>query len=50
MIIFKTDLIIAQKRQIKYKNIHMKLKNYEIDFYVMLNDKNIRTRRNKKFE
>ena len=50
MNIFKTNLIIAQKQQIKYKNIYTKSKNYEIDFYVMLNDQKIRIRRNKKFE
>ena len=50
IIIFKANFFIAQKRQIKYINIYTKSKIYEIDFYVMLNDKNIRIRRNKKFE
>ena len=50
MIIFKSNLIIAQKHQIKYKNIHIKSKNYEIDFYVMLNEKNIHIKRNKKLK
>ena len=50
MNILKTNLIIAQKRQIKYKNIHTKSKSYEVDFYIILNDKNIRTRHNKNLE
>ena len=50
MILFKRNLIIIQKRQIKYKNSHTKSKIYKINFYVMLNDKSIRIRRNKKFE
>ena len=50
IIVLKTNLIVAQKQQIKYKNIHIKSKSFEIDFYVMLNEKNIQTKRNKKFE
>ena len=50
MIVFKSNLITAQESQIKYKNIHIKSKSYEIDSYVMLNEKNIQTKRNKKLK
>ena len=50
--IFKINLIHAQEQQIKYKNA--KTKNvkdiFKVDNYVNVNDKNIRIKRNKKFE
>ena len=50
--VFKINLIHAQKQQIKYKNTRTKnVKNvFKIDNYVNVNDKNIRIKRNKKFE
>ena len=48
--VFKTNLIHAQKQQIKYKNVRTKKANFEIKSYVNVNDKNIRIKRNKKFE
>ena len=50
--IFKINLIHAQKQQIKYKNARMKnVKNiFKMNNYVNVNDKNIRIKRNKKFE
>ena len=50
--IFKINLIHAQEQQIKYKDARTKnVKNiFKIDSYVNINDKNIRTKRNKKFE
>ena len=49
---FKINLTYAQKQQIKYKNTKTKnVKNiFKIDKYVNVNDKNIRIKRNKKFE
>ena len=50
MIVLKFNLITAQKQQIKYKNIHIKSKSFETNFYIMLNEKNIQTKRNKKLK
>ena len=48
--VLKTNLIHAQKQQIKYKNVKIKKANFKIENYVNVNDKNIRIKRNKKLE
>ena len=48
--ILKINLTYAQKQQIKYKNVKTKIKRFYVKNYVNVNDKNIRIKRNKKFE
>ena len=50
MKILKINLTYAQKQQIKYKNAKIKIKRFYVKNYVNVNDKNIRIKRNKKFE
>ena len=50
MIVLKSNLINAQKYQIKYKNAHIKSKQHEKFFYMIFNEKNIQTKRNKKLK
>ena len=48
--ILKTNLTYAQKQQIKYKNVKIKLKHFDVNNYVNVNDKKIRIKRNKKLK
>ena len=48
--ILKTNLTHVQKQQIKYKNVKIKLKHFDVNNYVNVNDKNIRIKRNKKLK
>ena len=50
MRILKVNLAQTQKQQIKYKNAKTKIKSFDVKSYVNVNDKNIRIKRNKKFE
>jgi len=50
MNIFKKNLRHSQKQQKRFKNSHTKIKKYVEKNYVNFNDKNIRIKRNKKFE
>ena len=48
--ILKINLAQTQKQQIKYKNAKTKIKSFDVESYVNVNDKNIRIKRNKKLE
>ena len=48
--ILKTNLTHVQKQQFKYKNVKIKLKHFDVNSYVNVNDKNIRIKRNKKLK
>ena len=48
--ILKTNLTYVQKQQIKYKNVKINLKHFDVNNYVNVNDMNIRIKRNKKLK
>ena len=50
MKVLKINLTHAQKQQVKYKNAKSKLKNFDVESYVNVNEKNIRIKRNKKLK
>ena len=50
MKILKINLAYAQKQQTKYKNAKTKSMKFDVGTYVNVNDKNIRTKRNRKLK
>ena len=48
--VLKSNLAHAQKQQVKYKDARTKSMKLKVSSYMNVNDKNIRTKRNKKFE
>ena len=48
--VLKSNLVHAQKQQVKYKDARTKSMKLKMSNYVNVNDKNIRIKRNKKFE
>ena len=50
MIVLKKRLYDLQKHQAKYKNVRTKVMKFQIKYYIHLNEKNIRIKRNRKLK